>query len=133
MMQNNRVHRIEQNIFEPMSISVTPHHLLGSLRSPLFGTGITCPSCHSSKLVSLFQNALRNSRRRVKFCSERDLKASGGTLFKPGDLPFANFITAFFNSSQVILVSSSTIVIRCWISSSTVQSILRWLVYNRSK
>ena len=46
MMWNNRVHRIELNIFEPRSISVTPRHLLGSLRSPIFGTGITCPSCH---------------------------------------------------------------------------------------
>ena len=133
MTWNNRVHRIELNIFEPVSISVTPRHLLGSLRSPLFGTGITCPSCHSSNSVSSFQNALRNSRRRVKFFYERDLKASGGTSFNPGDFPFANFITAFFNSSQIISVSSYTIVIRCCMYSRTVQSTFRWLVYTRSK
>ena len=69
MMWNNRVHRIELNIFEPRFINVTLRHLLGFLRSPIFGTGITCPSCHSSKSVSLFQNALRKSRRIDKFCS----------------------------------------------------------------
>ena len=56
---------------------MTLRHLLGSLRSPLFGTGTTCPSCHLSNSVSSFQNALSKSRRRVKFFSERGFKASG--------------------------------------------------------
>ena len=52
MILNNHVQSMELNIFEPMSMRVTPRHLLGSPRSPLLGTGTTRPSCHSSKSIS---------------------------------------------------------------------------------
>ena len=52
---NNLVHRILMNIFDPISISVSPLHLLGSPRSLILGTGTSWPSWHSVKSVSLFQ------------------------------------------------------------------------------
>ena len=85
------------NIFEPRSMSVTPLHLLGSLRFPIFGTGTTRPSCHSAKSTSSCQNLLRRSRRVAKFFSVSDLDTSGGTSLSPGDLPLFNFAIASHN------------------------------------
>ena len=88
------------NIFAPMSIRVIPRHLLGSDRSPLFGTGKIWPSCHSSNSVSSSQYLLNKSRRCVRLSSLNALKAFGGTLLIPGALSFVNFVTVEFSSSH---------------------------------
>ena len=133
MMWNNRVHMMLLKIFDPRSINVTPRHLLGSLRLPLFSTGITWTSCHSAKSTSLSQNEFRNAKSVLKFPSMSALNASGGTSFNPGDFPFANFSIALLNSSHEMLASSSHEVVRCSISSRTFQSMGRWCVYTFSK
>ena len=132
-MRNNRVHMMMLKIFDPRSISVTPCHLLGSIRFPLFGTGITWPSFHSAKSTSLSQNEFRNANSVLKFPSVSALNAYGGTSFNPGDFPFANFAIAFLNSYHKMLESSSHNVVRCSISRRTFQSMGRWCVYTFSK
>ena len=81
----NLVHKMLLNCFEPISMSVTPLHLLGSLRFPIFVTGTTGPSCHSSKSASLCQNRLRCSKRLARLFLVSDLNASGGTSASPGE------------------------------------------------
>ena len=127
------MHMMLLKIFYPRSISVTPRHLLGSLRFPLFGTGITWPSCHSAKSTSLSQNEFRNAKSVLRFPSVSALNASGGTSFNPGDFPFANFAIDFLNSSHEMLESSSHEVVRYSMSSRTFQSMGRWFVYTFSK
>jgi len=114
--------RMELKILDPRSMRVTPLHLFGSLRSPLLGTVTTWPSCHSEKSVSSFQYELKKFNKGSKFISSRALKTSRGTSFRPGDLPFANFRTAFFSYSQVIGALSSGIIMRWRMPARTVKS-----------
>ena len=114
-------------------MSVTPLHLLGSLRFPLFGTGTTRPSCHSSKSTLSCQNELRCSKRLARLFFVSDLNASGGTLLSPGALPFFNFAIACCNYSHVISESSSIISDRCGMESSVSHTTCRWFVYTFSK
>ena len=133
MMRNRRVHMMLLKIFDPRSISVTPRHLLGSLRFPLFGTGITWPSCHAAKSTSSSHNEFRNTKSVLKFPSVSALNASGGTSFNTGDFQFSNFAIALLNSSYEMLASSSHEVVRCSISNRTFQSMGWWFVYTFSK
>ena len=93
VMRNMRAHRMLLNILDSMSIRVTPCHLFGSLRSPILGTGTTWPSYHLSKVHFPAPIRVRELSNTLRFWLESSLKASWGTLFRPGDFSFANFLT----------------------------------------
>ena len=98
------------NTLDPMYISVTPRHLFGSERSPLFGTGTSCPSYHSAKSASPSQYWLKKVRRCARFALLRNLNAFGGTLSRPGALSFANFAIAVLSSAYEIGLFNPCIV-----------------------
>ena len=50
------------------------------------------------------------------FCSYSALNALGGTSSSPGDLPFDNFVIAYFNYFQEMSVLISSMEFR-WVSS----------------
>ena len=66
------------NTLDPMSVIVTPLHLLVSKRSPLLDTGTTWPSCHSSKSTFSSQNLVMKLKWWRRFSSDMDLKALEG-------------------------------------------------------
>ena len=90
------------NNLDPMSTSVTQHHLFGSERSPLFVTDTSCPSCHSAKSASTLQYWLKNVSGCCRFWSLNDLNAFGGTLLIPGALLFVNFDISVLSYAYVI-------------------------------
>ena len=98
------------NTLDLMSISVTPRHLSGLERSPLFGTGTSCPSCHSEKSASPSQYWLKKVRRCARFALLSDLNAFGGTLLSPVALSFASFEIAVLSYAHEIGLFNSCIV-----------------------
>ena len=108
---NNILNIILLKTFAPMSTRFTPLHFLGSERSPIFGTWITCPSCNST----LSSISSHNSRIKMKWwrrlVSDIVLKASGGTLLGHGALSFVSLATVFINSSHVGTLSSSVMTL----------------------
>ena len=100
MMLSNVLHRRILKVLFPMSIRLNPIHLLGSERSPIFGTGTTWPSCHSSESKLSFQNSRMKLKWTFRFFGDMALKALGGTPFSPGDLSLVRSFTASTNSFQ---------------------------------
>ena len=125
---NNLVHRMLLNTLKPISISVTLRHLFGLERSPIFGTGTSCPSFHSAKSASSYQYWLKKVSRCVIFLLLSDLNAFGHTLLRPGALSFASFAIAVLSSAHVIGSFNSYIFWRCLISSIRFHSIGRFLL-----
>ena len=95
-----------------MSMRSTPPHLFGLERSPLFGTGTTWPSCHSTKSSLSSQNFRMNSNRWSKFSAVIALKALGGTTFNLGALLLVRSTTTMMNSAHSGGGSSSCIASR---------------------
>ena len=83
MVLNASLHRMLLNIFARMYTRVTPRHLLGSYKTPLFGTGTIWTSCHLSISVSSIKYLLKKSIRWVNLSSLIALKIFGGTFLVP--------------------------------------------------
>ena len=88
-----------------MSINIFPCHLLGSLRSPHFGTGIHWFWCHptwstvSSKKTHTWRWTVRCETLSIA------LSASGGMPFSPGAFPLFSLFMARLTSVKVIGLS----------------------------
>ena len=82
------------------NISLGPLHLLGSDRSPLFGTGTNWPSCHYSKSMLSFQNPRMKLKWTFRLSGYIALKALGGTPFSPGALSLVRSFTAYVKYFQ---------------------------------
>ena len=109
-------------------MSMIPRHLLGSLKSPFFGTGTHWLVLHS--LWSIFpskksETCLCIIRRDV---SSIALRASGGMPLRPGAFPFFSLLMARLTSRKVIGVSMALRHGFCGMSSRTVSSTGLWLL-----
>ena len=94
-------HIIVLYILLPISIWVTPIHLLVLEVSPFWSIGTTWHSCHSSKSYCLCQIWFKNSRIQEGFTSLIDLNALDGTPLSPGTLSFANFVVGFLSHTMI--------------------------------
>ena len=114
MILENFVHRILLNIVNPRFISMTPHHLFGSPRSPLLGTGTTFPSYHLAKSTIPRQYARKKTWRMVRFAVFMALNASDGTAFSPDAFPLVIFVIVFLNrlTRLVCLIHSSCFAVQ---------------------
>ena len=120
----------ELNIFEPTPISMMPHHLFGSDRSPLFGTGTHWDwlQFHCSWSAVLTKKSLTCLYMWSKLALHMALNASAGPHVSPAAFPFLSFFTARRNSSQVMGSLSSHMVRCCGTCSRTVWSVEQWLL-----
>ena len=115
---------IQLNIFDCTSIIITPLHLLGSGKSPDFGTRTHWFLRQLSKSTSLLQNSVMKSNTYLLQSLSMALNVSGGTPSNTGAVWFFNLSKSLqfvqkvrLNSSQVIRESRSWIVWHCLISS----------------
>ena len=129
MMLNNILHRRLLKTLIPMSIRLTPLHLLGSDRSPLFGTSTTWPSCYSSKSKLSFQNSKMKLKWTFRLSGDMALKALGGTPFSPGDLSLVIAFIASVNYFQEGGTSSFFITSREFMLFKTLLLVL-FLLFN---
>ena len=85
-----------------MSIHMIPHHLLGLLRLPCFGTGILWLWCHS--LLSTLPSKKSQTWWCTVHCETLSiaLSASGGMPLRPGAFPFFSLFMAHLTSANLI-------------------------------
>ncbi len=112
---------IEENTLLHMSISIILRHLLGSLRSPFFGTGTHWLFRHA--LWSVFPS------KKLETClctihlgaSSIALRASEGMPLRPGAFPFFSLLMARLTSQKMIGVSMA-VWHGFWLMSSRTES-----------
>ena len=133
MILSNLLYRRLLKMLLPISTRLTPLHCLRSERSPIFSTGTTWPSRHSSKSKFSFQNSRMKLKWTFRFFGDMTLKAWVGTPFKPGALLLVISFTASLNYFQEGGASSSYITSSEFMLFKTFLWILFLLFYNFPK
>ena len=99
------------NMFEHISMSVTPRHLLLLLILSLIVMGTAWHLCHLERSIWLCQYVLRKEYNMSRLYGDSDLKALGGTSLSTGDLSFSSFFAAFIRCSHLIDLLISDILL----------------------